>query len=375
MRGIGAMRRSDTLPLHIGGFLGPFGGAVLSVIIPELQASFDVSRGAVASAIPAYLIPFALLQLVAGPIANRLGVGRVVRAGYVGYAIASLLAAAAPTFGVFLAARIAQGAANAFVTPLLLASLGEIVPKERLARSIGTFASVQTGALAASPLVGGLAGAFDWRIAFVVQAMVSLALALRRPVASTIARGAGGLRALLGRRLGLLCACGFAGYLGVTGIPVIVALRAHDAFGLGPSERGLVLAGFGLAGMLGGRPLGQVVDRAGRRFAAVLGSVACASAVAACGVVSASAGLAALWFAAGLGSVLMWNGLNTLAVEAAPANRTTFTSVFSACKFAGNAAAPVLWLPVYDSRVSLSFVAAGATCLLIIPLMAAYDSG
>ena len=368
------MRRSDTLPLHVGGFLGPFGGAVLSVIIPELQASFDVSRGAVASAIPAYLIPFALLQLVAGPIANRVGVGRVVRAGYVAYALASLLAAVAPSFGVFLAARVLQGAANAFLTPLLLASLGEIVPKERLARSIGTFASVQTGALAASPLVGGLAGAIDWRIAFVVQALVSLALAVRRPVASTIARGAGGIRALLGRRLGVLCACGFAGYLGVTGIPVIVALRAHDSFGLGPSQRGLLLAGFGLAGMLGGRPLGRLVDRVGRRRAAALGSVTCAATVTACGVVGASAGLAAVWFAAGLGSVLMWNGLNTLAVEAAPANRATFTSVFSACKFAGNAAAPLLWLPIYDASVGLSFLAAGATCLLIVPLIAAYDS-
>ena len=108
--------------------MGPFGGAVLSVLVPELQQSFHATRDAVAASIPAYLIPFAALQLVSGTIGERLGVTRVVRTGFIAYAIGSLIAAAAPTLTIFVAARFVQGASNAFLTPLLLATLAEIVP-------------------------------------------------------------------------------------------------------------------------------------------------------------------------------------------------------------------------------------------------------
>ena len=77
--------------------MGPFGGAVLGVLVPELQESFHATRDAVAASIPAYLIPFAALQLVSGTIGERLGVTRVVRTGFIAYAIGSLIAAAAPT--------------------------------------------------------------------------------------------------------------------------------------------------------------------------------------------------------------------------------------------------------------------------------------
>ena len=88
--------RNATIALYVGGFMGPFGGAVLGVLVPELQESFHATRDAVAASIPAYLIPFAALQLVSGTIGERLGVTRVVRTGFIAYAVGSLIAAAAP---------------------------------------------------------------------------------------------------------------------------------------------------------------------------------------------------------------------------------------------------------------------------------------
>ena len=74
-------------------------------------------------AITAYLVPFAALQLVSGTIGERLGITRTVRSAYVAYAALSVLAAFAPSIEVFIGARALQGAANAFLTPLLLAAL------------------------------------------------------------------------------------------------------------------------------------------------------------------------------------------------------------------------------------------------------------
>ncbi|MGH2995772.1 MAG: MFS transporter, partial [Gaiellaceae bacterium] len=82
--------RRPTLPLYIGGFLGPFGGAMLIALIPNVSGSLDASVGLVAAAITAYMVPFAALQLVSGTLAERLGGRRVVRAGYACYGAAAL---------------------------------------------------------------------------------------------------------------------------------------------------------------------------------------------------------------------------------------------------------------------------------------------
>ena len=44
--------RRATLPLYLGGFLGPFGGAVLAVLIPELRDAFHATTDQVALAVP-----------------------------------------------------------------------------------------------------------------------------------------------------------------------------------------------------------------------------------------------------------------------------------------------------------------------------------
>ena len=355
-------RTSTLLPLYVGGFLGPFGGGVLAVLIPQLRDAFDATTGAVAAAIPAYLVPFAVFQLVSGTVGERLGRRRVVRAGYLAYAVFSVAGALAPSLGLFLGARALQGAANAFLTPLVLAGLADASPPERLGRSIGTFAAVQTAAIALSPLCGGLLGAVDWRLVFWLMAGVALVLAAYPPPNPERALGTepARLRSVLTPRVGVLSAASFAGYAGITSLGFLVAIRSDDAFGLSSSGRGLLLAGFGVAGMLAGRPAGRLVDRLGRVEVALLGAGTCALIVALMGEATSVATLAALWFAVGAGSSLLWAAINTMTVEAVPTNRAGATSVVSAFKFAGNAAAPAMWLPLYALDVRLAFLGAGA---------------
>jgi len=172
------VRARGTLPFYIGGFLGPFGGGVVAVLVPQLREAFDATTAGVALSIPAYLVPFAAFQLISGTLGERLGRRRVVRTGYIVYALLSVLAAFVPTLGAFLVVRALQGCANAFLTPLLLAGLADEVPPRQIGRAVGTFAAVQTSAVALAPLGGGLLGAVDWRLAFVSQAVVAGGLAV-----------------------------------------------------------------------------------------------------------------------------------------------------------------------------------------------------
>jgi MFS family permease len=372
-RSLPAVRRalsSPTFPLYVGGFLGPFGGGVLAVLIPQLRDAFDATTGEVAAAIPAYFVPFAVLQLVSGTMGERLGRRRVVRAGYIAYALTSVLAAVAQSVGLFIAARAGSGAANAFLTPLMLAGLADVTPRERLGRTVGTFGAVQTAAIALSPLCGGLLGEIDWRLAFLAPGVVAIALAMvPPPEAERLPDAAPArLRAVLTRRVGQLSVAAFIAYASVTSLGFLVALHCADAFGLGSTERGLVLASFGVAGVLVGRPSGRLVDRHGRVSVTASGALVCGVLVALVGVAGSVAGLTALWIAAGAATTLVWAGLNTLIVEAVPANRAGATSVVSAFKFAGNAAAPAMWLPLYSNDPRLAFLAAGAASALMAAL-------
>ena len=372
--------RRVTFSLYVGGFLGPFGGAMLIAVIPNVARGLDTSVGYVAAAITAYMVPFAVLQLVSGTLAERLGARRVVRAGYVGFGVAALACALAPEIWSFLAARAVMGAANAFLSPILLAALSEVVAPEVLGRTVGTFAAAQTAGLTLAPVLGGALGEVSWRLGFVLVAVVSAALALPRQSLGAAERqaepGGASLRALLNRWIALLAAKAVLGYLGFTAIGFVLVLVAAEEFGLGSAARGLLVAGYGIGGILLGRYAGTVVDRAGRPATALAGAVACTAGVLGLLVAPSAWSLALVYFGVGCASAFVWAGLNTIVVESFPENRAGATSAYSAFKFAGVAVAPLLYVPLFHVDTRLPFVFAAACsallALLVVPWFARY---
>lgn len=340
---------------------------MLIALIPNVSEGLDASLGLVAVAITAYMIPFASLQLVSGTVASRLGPGRVVKAGYVVYGAASLGAAFAPEIWTFTAARAVQGAANAFLTPVLLAALSEVVAPSVLGRSVGTFAAFQVAGLTLAPLLGGALGELSWRLAFILVAVVAFALAFtgaalaqmpeRDPNAS--------LRTLFNRWVGLLSAKAMLGYLGFTSIGFVVVLVAAEEFDLSSSERGLLLAGYGVGGIILGRYAGTIVDRAGRPATALGGSLACAAGVLALAFVPSAWSLALAYFGVGCAAAFVWAALNTIAVESFPENRSGATSAYSAFKFVGVALAPLLYFPLFEVEPRAPFILAFALTLIL----------
>jgi MFS family permease len=350
--------------LYVGGLLGPFGGAMTTSMLPELGSHYGVTLGAATASLTAYLVPFALLMLVSGTLGERYGRNRTVVAAYAVYTVAALAGAVAPTYDLFLGARVVQGAANAFTTPLLLASLAGTAAAGRLGRALGTFAAFQALGQASSPLVGGLAAEVDWRWAFVGVAVVSTVLGLAGlpPAASPVAGRAvraGRLRSLWQAEVGRLAAVAL-GWACLGGMSFLVAIRAEDVFGLSSAERGLLLTGFGLVGLVGGRQVGRAIDRFGARRCALAGALAGGVLVALCGVWTPVVMLAAGWAVCGVASQFMLVSLNTLSLTAVPENRGGAVSVVQAFRFGGGALAPVAFLPLYHLAPVAGFVVPGA---------------
>ena len=345
---------------------------MLVALIPTIADGLDTSIGLVAAAITAYMVPFAALQLFSGTLAVRVGGGRVVRAGYVAFGAAALLCALAPEIWSFIAGRALMGAANAFISPILLAALSEVVPAGVLGRSVGTFAAVQTAGLTTAPVLGGALGEVSWRLAFVLVAAVSLLLALPRLELAAAAEGhaPAALRALFSRWLGLISAKALAGYLGFTAIGFVVALVGSREFGLGSAVSGLVVATYGLGGILLGRFGGTVADRMGRPQTALAGSLVCAGGVLALTAVPTAWSLGLVYFGVGCASAFVWAGLNTIAVESFPENRAGAISVYSAFKFVGVAIAPLIYVPLFHVDTRAPFLLAAGFSLLCAALVA-----
>ncbi len=380
-------------PFYAGGFLGPFGGAMVTPMLPELSAGLDASLTTVAWALTVYLIPFALVMLVSGTLGETWGRARTVQVAYLAYAAASVVCAAAPSAGLFLCGRGLQGTANAFTSPLLVAAISDAVPRAGLGRALGRYSSMQAAGQAFAPLVGGTAAAIDYRWAFLASALAAGGLALMPPrdpapadaphdaaapvedrgpgiEATTAVTSTDRWRALANRRLALACAVAFGLYLSTTGFMLLVALLAGDRFGLGPGARGLVVAAFGAAGLVTGGRLGRVADRVGMRPFGVVALVVFAVTTALAGLVTALWLLASAVAVCGASSTGARVVVNTLAVTSTPANRGGATSMTLSLQFLGAASAPLICLPVYGVDAALSFAVAACGALGAAVLLA-----
>jgi MFS family permease len=354
--------RLQLAALYAGGFLGPFGGGITASMLPELGADLGMSPSAAATSLTAYLLPFALLMLVSGTLGQRWGARRTVRTAYVAYVVFSLLAAVATAGWLFLGARALQGAANAFTTPLLLASLAAVTPPERLGRSLGVMGSLQAAGMTFAPLVGGLAASLDWRAAFVGVAVVAALLAVAGLPADPRTDPAERPRLRDAWRrpvLRMALVAGLAwGALG--GLSFLVALRVEDAFTLGAGLRGLLLTGFGVCGLLTARLIGSGVDRVGPGVSVRVGAVAGAVLVAAVGLLPSVVAVAAVWALAGAAAQLVLVGVNTLVLRGGTAGGV---SVVQAGRFLGASAAPAVFLAPYHLSPVAGFGLAGVVLL------------
>jgi MFS family permease len=349
--------RLAVVGLYTGGFLGPFGAGMVTPVLPEIGADFHTSTGNAALSVTAYLVPFAAFMLVSGTLGQRWGAARTTRIAYVGYLLASLVCVLPGPFWLFMLARAGQGAANSFTTPLLLAALAEVVPRQRLGRALGLFGSFQAAGQTTAPLVAGLMAAASWRYAFLLSAVVALALAVVGLPATVRAqdRPVTTLRSAFRPAVLRIGIAGFLGWGCLGGLGFLLSFRAQDFFHLGADGRGALLTVFGVTGILTARLVGNLVDRWGGHRSVVVGMTSGALLLAGIGLVPSVAGAAVLWGLAGISSQFVLVGVNSLALSS-NTNRGGAVSVVQACRFLGGASTPVVFTPTYHASPLAAFL-------------------
>jgi DHA2 family multidrug resistance protein-like MFS transporter len=179
MSELSAARRWTALgALTLGLLLISVDATVLGLALPKLTEDLHPSATELLWIGDAYSFVLAGLLVTMGSLGDRIGRKKLLLIGAIGFGLASIPAAFAPTAGVLIAARVLLGVAGATLMPSTLSLIRNIFtdPKERSV-AIGIWGASASAGAALGPLVGGLLlDHFWWGSVFLINIPVMLIL-------------------------------------------------------------------------------------------------------------------------------------------------------------------------------------------------------
>ncbi len=360
---------------------------VCDPMLIALSHEFQATTGDASAVIAAFAVAYGVLQLVYGPLGDRLGKVQVIMGATAACALFSAVTALAPSLAVLVVSRAAMGAAAAGIIPLSMAWIGDQVPyaqrQETLARLMG---ATVTGMMTGQWFGGFATENFGWRTAFAVLAMLFLTAAVLlfrharaglaaasavnadAPAFSLLAYLAGVVQLLrMPRVRWVLTVVAIEGALAF-GTLAFVPARLTGGFGLSASTAGGVMVLYGVGGLL--------YSVFARRWLAWLGETGLAlagSALIASGLLLLAWAPVVAWavlgcFLAGLGFYMLHNTLQTQATQMAPQARGTAVTLFACLLFLGQSTGVVVaatsvdrgWLAAVFTGAALGVLALGA---------------
>ncbi|MEV0199118.1 MFS transporter [Nonomuraea sp. NPDC050691] len=179
------LTRLDRLPLSrphyllllIGGLGYTFDGmdsAVVAFLLPSAQDAWGLDNGQLGLIGSATPFGFLFGATVAGLLGDRIGRKKVMMYALAFYAVFSVIAAAAPSYEVFLVARVLAGAGAGAESAIIAPFLSEFVPARRRGWFIGALAGFFSFGFVLAALIGRfVVPTMDngWRIAQVLTAV------------------------------------------------------------------------------------------------------------------------------------------------------------------------------------------------------------
>ena len=154
----------------LASFVAFLDGSVVNVALPAIAR--EMSGGLVLQqwVVDAYLITLGSLILVAGSFSDLFGRKRVMATGLIGFGVASVLCAIAPTGSFLVGARALQGVAGALLVPSSLALIISNFSGPAQGKAVGSWTAWTGIAFIIGPLVGGaLVDSSSWRLIFAIN--------------------------------------------------------------------------------------------------------------------------------------------------------------------------------------------------------------
>ena len=382
--------RRSILLLSFATFSSMCAQRICDAMLPELARVFAVSLGQAAQVVSVFAITYGVVQLIYGPLGDRLGKYRIITFGAFGCSVGSLVAVFASNLEMLLVARFLMALCAAGLIPLSMAWVGDSVPTHRLQEMLTRTGLGSTLGLVAGQLLGGLlTDAFGWRWCFVFmallftvvgtflltdlhrqrQALVDAPAEVFQTQAAPPAERANFIQQAIIIITGpwsriVLVMAAVEGAVSF-GVLAIWASHLHHRLGLSLTVAGAIVALFGLGGMLYMVFARALIARFGQQGlvimgGAVFGLCACVIAFAPNWLVAIPASLIS-----GFGFFMFHNTMQAKATDMAPHARGTAVSLFSSFLFLGQSVGVVLAASLID-RIGSSAVISGAGIVMAL---------
>jgi predicted MFS family arabinose efflux permease len=247
--------------LAIGAFVSGVSLRCVEPMLPQLATDFSTSVSAASIIVTAFAVAYAGAVLLQGPLGDRYGKLRVVSIGVALAGLASLGCAASWSLGSLAAMRFLMAIFASAPVALGIAYIGDVVPLEDRQTTIARFIAGSIFGQTIGPLFGGIFTDWaGWRSSFVILGLLFLAGATITAVRTRRdwpAIEPGRFEPLtvhirlLGRTaIRWLLIVGVAETFFFFGGYVFLGAYLRERFGLSYTAIGLVLAGYGVGGLV-----------------------------------------------------------------------------------------------------------------------------
>jgi EmrB/QacA subfamily drug resistance transporter len=168
---------SRRIPLIVAAafFMETLDGTIITTALPAIAQSLGESTLELTASVTVYLVAMTVFVPTAGWASDRFGARNLFAAAVALFTIASLLCGLAPSYWTFLGARLLQGMAAAFMSPVGRLIVLREAPKHHIIQAIGLI--VWPGLI--GPVVGPPLGGFittyaSWRWIFFINIPIGL---------------------------------------------------------------------------------------------------------------------------------------------------------------------------------------------------------
>ena len=356
-------------------------------LLPQIAADFAVTVGMASIVITAYALTHGSMQFITGPIADRFGKYRTVALACGLSAVTVAACGLTSTLDSLTLARFFSGLTVAWILPVSLAYIGDVVPYEQRQQVLGRFLAGQVLGQLFGQAAGGVIGDyFGWRVTFfALAAMMATAAAaltyqlVANPV-TRVARSADerrgmieSYRIVLGNPWAriMLIVVGIEGTF-FQGIFSYIGADLHLRFGLSFTAVGLVIGVFAIGGLAYAATVRPLMKRLGQTGIAKIGGVVL-------GLAFLTLAVEPVWYFAplvtlslGFGFYMLHNTLQTEATQMVPQARGTGVTLFASMYFLGQTLGVALAAPVMDRYGGPPIFVIGA---LVLPALAFWFTG
>jgi predicted MFS family arabinose efflux permease len=379
-----AATRRLILILAICGFASSFAIRSLDPLIGVVARDLQSDPHTIALLATALAIPYAFIQPILGPVGDALGKERIMKVCLAILAATLAASALTPDSVTLFVLRMVSGAAAGGVIPMVLATIGDRVEMARRQIAISRFLlAVIAGQLSGATLSGFLAESIGWRGVFALSsalALIGFAAALfgfAKTAAPTTVFDVSVALARYRAIIALPRARALFSFVFIEGVvifgifPFVAPLLEARGAG-GPSEAGIIIAGFAAGGILYSALVAVLLRTLGLAWMLVAAGAFGAFGFAGIAVAGHWSVDAIAMVALGLSFYMLHNSFQTQVTEVAPQARGSAVALHAFSFFCGQAIGPVslgFGFAVIGQAPTLLF---GALAILALGIVAAW---